>query len=965
MRRYITILLAAVFTNSAAIARSLDDIRQALEQSSVTQVQEKVYVHTDNTCYFVGDTLWYKAYVVRADNLHPTDMSRLLYVELLSPDGLLVERQTVVVSEDGGYSCGQFALADSLYSGYYELRAYTRWMLNFNVRYHRYSTHDTWHFYNKQMAADYFRIWDGLYSRVLPVYGKPEQPGDYDARRMYQRPKTRLPRQKKDDLTVTFYPEGGYLIKGVPCRVAFDACDQHGEAVTLNGSVGADDAGQVEVSTEYMGRGSFVITPGDKRLKARFRFRDKDYSFNLPKAEEQGVALMLDDNRQLTLRSRGLPADRDYGVSVICGGVLKHFAEVSLTNGSETRVTLPLDSLPAGVADVTLFDSEGRIWADRLLFKADGIAGAMSSIGAITPIASAAGTTTTPAASAAGTVNTKVRTYEPYEPISVALQLPQSGTIFSLSVRDTGTDEPSYDNNNILTSLLLQSEVRGFIANPAHYFESDDAEHRRHLDLLMMVQGWHKYKWEELADTARQMRYEPEKTLTVEGAVYKMLNLTPVEPDEIDGWQDGVGMVSRKSGISDDYDDPWAEEEEQLFISTEDLNTDVPDISGQGAGAAETIEFGAIGTANDNIGVNHGSLRHEVLVEAEVSRNGQVAGSVQRTHDRGRFIFEIPPFYGKAYLNMKAYRDNDSIKKNMQSRKDAKVLDERSFPDYYVKRDLFYPVYTHDYTFYEKHQPDIDEEMLIDTLSELSMENDVIQLRNVNVKGHRRGRRAIDWKKPAFVLDAYDLYNDMTDRGLSFGMVDMRQFPVQVCRYLYGNMNRYNSFRVDGRIDGATYYRNYDPDFCGGESGRFRANRTSQSLYRKLMLSCLQDIRVFTDYEPRTEDSLMVEELCLADATVEMVSIPNDGKQPTFRDRHLVLNGINAPEDFYQPDYSFWQPGANNTPPADYRRTLYWNPNAVADEDGRFTATFYNNGKETRIKMSAAGVTNTGQLIFY
>jgi hypothetical protein len=131
------------------------------------------------------------------------------------------------------------------------------------------------------------------------------------------------------------------------------------------------------------------------------------------------------------------------------------------------------------------------------------------------------------------------------------------------------------------------------------------------------------------------------------------------------------------------------------------------------------------------------------------------------------------------------------------------------------------------------------------------------------------------------------------------------------------------------------------------------------------MLSCLQDIRVFTDYEPRTEDSLMVEELCLADATVEMVSIPNDGKQPTFRDRHLVLNGINAPEDFYQPDYSFWQPGANNTPPADYRRTLYWNPNAVADEDGRFTATFYNNGKETRIKMSAAGVTNTGQLIFY
>ena len=113
-------------------AGSLDDIRQALEASSMSQVQEKVYVYTDNQCYFIGDTLWYKAYVVRADNLEPTDMSRILYVELLSPDGMLVERQQVIVAPEG-YSCGQFALKDSLYSGYYELRAYTRWMLNFGV----------------------------------------------------------------------------------------------------------------------------------------------------------------------------------------------------------------------------------------------------------------------------------------------------------------------------------------------------------------------------------------------------------------------------------------------------------------------------------------------------------------------------------------------------------------------------------------------------------------------------------------------------------------------------------------------------------------------------------------------------------------------------------------------------------------------------------------------------------------
>ena len=49
--------------------------------------------------------------------------------------------------------------------------------------------------------------------------------------------------------------------------------------------------------------------------------------------------------------------------------------------------------------------------------------------------------------------------------------------------------------------------------------------------------------------------------------------------------------------------------------------------------------------------------------------------------------------------------------------------------------------------------------------------------------------------------------------------------------------------------------------------------------------------------------------------------------------------------------------------PADYRRTLYWNPNAVSDENGRFTATFYNNGKESRLHMTAAGITSDGRLL--
>ncbi len=935
MKRYYCLFSLLLLTALQVCAGSIDDIRQALELSSKNQIQEKVYIHTDNQCYFVGDTLWFKAYVVRADNLRPTDMSRILYVELLSPDGLLVERQNIIVSPQG-YTCGQFELKDSLYSGYYELRAYTRWMLNFNVRHHYYRTDETWWFYNKQMAADYFRIWDGLYSRVFPVYSKPETPGDYDARRMYQRPKTRLPQPKKDRLQVTFYPEGGHLVQGVENRVAFEVTDQHGEAVNIRGKVMADGMQPIDIATEYMGRGLFSITPTSHRPKARFTWRGKEWTVDLPKTEEQGASLRLEDDR-LIVTTRQLPQNKDYAVSVLCRGALKAFLPINL-HTSPSTIQVPIDSLPSGVADVTLFDEDGRIWADRLFFvnHHEHEQALISS-----DIA-------------------RNHTYAPYEQVEVPVQLTgvNEPTTFSLSICDTNTDEPTYDDGNLMTDLLLSSELRGFIPRPSYYFEKDDAIHRRHLDLLMMVQGWRKYKWQELADTARTLRYEPEKSMTVEGAVYRSLAAYDVEPEEVANWPYGVGKVG-VSVTEEDAADPFADTSEgDGFISTDDTGT-----GSTGQGVMSSIELGNLADANSFMGVNHGNLRHEVLVEAEISLGDQVVGAVQET-ENGRYIFNIPPFYGDGYLNMKAYRQSDSIKKNMLSRKDAKIMDEQAVPDYYVKRDVFFPIFTHDYTYYEKHQPEIDYDLLVDTLSDLSMENDVHQLAGVNVKGHRRGRRAMDWKKPAYVVDAYEVYNDITDRGLSFGMFDLRQFPVQVCKYIYGNMNRHKMYNVDGRLGGNIFYRNYSPLTGTGseaeEAGLFIANRTPQWYLAQLKLKCLQDIRVFSDFEPRTEDSLMVQSEYTPDAIVEFVPIPDDGKQPTFRDRHLVIHGFNAPEEFYQPDYSTLAIGSA---PTDYRRTLYWNPNAQCDADGRFTAVFYNNGKETRIKMTAAGIASDGRLL--
>ena len=952
MNRALYSLILLLFT-VVGNAGSLDDLKAALQQSSVTQVQEKVYVHTDNTCYFVGDTLWFKAYVVRADNLQPTDMSHILYVELLSPDGLLVERQNIIVAPEG-YTCGQFVLRDSLYSGYYELRAYTRWNLNFNQREHRFSKDDGWAFYNRQMAEEYYRLWDGLYSRVLPIYSKPEAAGDYDLRRIYQRPKTRLPKPKKEDLIVNFYPEGGTLVEGLRSRVAFEAVDQNGEVVNITGTIWSGDEQVAECTTGYMGRGRFSIVPGSRRLEARFQWRGKDYRFDLPKAEKAGAVITLDGDR-LHIETRGLSQYYQYAVSILCRGSLKYFEEVSLSGNADVTLALPLDNLPAGVNDITLFDNDGQILADRLFFvngsEGKGVIDGKS--GGIEPIEGINALKAT-------------TTYAPYDPITIGLQLPTPGTTFSLAVRDTRTDEPSYDDGNIMTSLLLSSELRGFIAHPAYYFESNDAEHRQNLDLLMMVQGWRKYKWKQLADTTFVPQYQPETTMTVSGAVYKMLSIIPVgdlpieEPmgiAEVGEWSNG-----RFTGGENKFKRSDTAPGETFTASEEDAD---PDDYGSDSGSTDISSIGSGSLTEDVtsiLGVNHKSMRREVMVEAELyTENGMVA-AVQKTQG-GRFVFEIPPFYGTTYLNMKAYKEKDTLRKSMIARGDKEFFREDAFPDYYIKRDMPYPVFTEDYNFYQNHAPEWDpSQEEIDTLSFFSMENDVHQLRNVDVKGRRRGRRATDWTKPAFVRDAYDLYNDLTDYGLSYGKFDMRMFPQQVGRFLYGNMGRHTKFNIDGRLNGRVYWRNYsyllyemglDPD-----EDRMRS---PQALYDDLLLSRLQNVRIYSDYEPRKEDSTLVDSKYLADMTVEMEPIADDGKQVVFRDRHIYLHGMNEPAEFYQPDYSQRPVGEQ---PADYRRTLYWNPNARTDENGRFIVTFYNNSKETRIKISAAGVTTDGRLLF-
>ena len=890
----------------------LDAIEAQLRSAAETRVQEKVFVHTDNRCYFLGDTLWYKAYVVRADNLMPTDMSRMLYVELLSPDGLVVERQTVVVSNKG-YGCGQFVLTDSLFSGYYELRAYTRWMLNFNVKTKRYRRDDAHLFYNNEMAADFFRYWDGLYSRVLPVYEKPEQAGDYSVKYIINRPKERVAPTPPPTLHAHFFPEGGHLVEGVNNRVAFELTDEQGQAVELKGTLACGTNAPKAIEAGYMGRGAFELTPTGERSKALFTWQGKHYEFPLPKAEAQGVAMLLKD-RQILLHSRGIDTTQPYGLSILCRGVLRHYQTVRFAADGTLTLTLPA-SLPLGVNDVTLFNAEGVPLADRLFFVSEGEQRS-APVTLLQPLQD---------------------TYAPYSQVNLSLHVdgvdePQQ---LSLSIRDKATDEPSYDTGNILTDLLLSSELKGFVAYPDYYFALDsddvtlDKQRTAALDLLMMVQGWRRYDWRQLMATDT-LRYQPETTLTLEGRVYKTVDINPVEPDEIDQWQYGMG---------------YSGDDTTQLIDTSAAN-------------ANGLALTRIPNANSTAGVNHRPMKREVMIEAEIAVGGQFAGSVQKTHDGGRFLFQLPPFYGTAILNMKAYKENDSIKKNMLSRKDKHILDETEWPDFYVKRDLFFPVFPSPYNYYQSHAPEQVYQLSVDSLSELSMENDIHRLKNIDVKGKLHGRKRINMEKPVFTIDAYDLYNLVTDYGLSYGYFDMRQFPIQAARVLYGNMGREVSFNVDAYIDSTIFYRSYVPE--ENMVRTFLNNKNHRSFHETFHLKRLSELRFFTDFNPREEDTYLEPSVYRADVTIDFVPFADDAVQPSFRDRHGYIDGISLPLTFYQPNYQ----GRMQEAPADYRRTLYWNPNLTTDADGNCKVSFYNNGRSSHLGISVAGITTDGRMMY-
>lgn len=200
--------------------------------------QEKVYLHFDNTGYFLGETIWFKAYVTTASTFSQTSLSRVLYVELINEEGYIVESRKYRI--ENGQAHGDFPLTKvDMKSGFYEVRAYTRLMLNWDKEF--------------------------LFSRVFPVFEAPVKEGVYSKKQIRRRLASKriaikreemYSGQKAQKVNLSFYPEGGNLVDGLSSVVAFKATDGEGRALTISGMV-CDASG--DRSVHFLLHGSFTI----------------------------------------------------------------------------------------------------------------------------------------------------------------------------------------------------------------------------------------------------------------------------------------------------------------------------------------------------------------------------------------------------------------------------------------------------------------------------------------------------------------------------------------------------------------------------------------------------------------------------------------------------------------------------------------------------------------------------------
>lgn len=911
IRRFVAVLLAAIFFCLSIKAKEIE--RPAPDSLTADQSllryagnihrfchifpQEKVYVQFDNTSYYTGETIWFKAYVVEASTHHRAP-SGVLYVDLLSPNGELLKQQKLKIvagQADGSFPLmdGSTAYANGLRgtvlpypSGFYEIRAYTSNMLNFNEQ--------------------------TIFSRVLPVFEKPEKDGNYYGESPTIRirwsdvgdPSDMRPKpQKLKDLNADFLPEGGSLVLGLPCRVAFRLSGSDGLPVSAEGLLN----GTVPVRVDHDGMGSFVFTPDRKSNSVRFEYGGSSYRFALPDADESGFTLyaqQCSDTLAVDMRCTPDIMSDTLGLTVTCRGELCHFGTFAMRD-CIYRAGIPLAGFPEGVCQLTVFDRYGVVYGRRTFYH---------SIGSRLP-------------SLTMTVLDDTG-FAPFAHVRLGFDLKDGAgnsfrDRFCLSVRDTRLIGTASGGDDLRTSLLLLSDLKGLVYAPEYYFESDDSLHRRHLDLLMMVQGWERYDWRMMAGLEPYAeRHRMEKGLSLNGWIISPFSNKPLSDVKV-----LAATMPKDKSLTERFT--------YVTDSTGYFGFDVSDFY-------------------DNA---------RLTIQAKLPK--RLIGTSGRIRLERSMTPRLRPYRSDETVFSYLHRpiDSSAIRKSRrdivleQKKADVKPEENDSLPKVILEAGILLP------------EVEIDEaRKYIDYFTFTSFDVRKDRERDLDSGEYSTDVQSyLNGKELKLMLTAYDKFYYVHDSKRFYGggyyaggySNDRNAIvPVKADTQIWAPFIDLMDIKSIMVYDKPVYMRDVIEKLC--------------PLYKKWMNSTLVNMMDFeTGINAMTGDvvsdikglqrfnttSVLEMRVMLIDIELYDEDMRTSRRNQLDLSRRIsVLNGFSSPYRFYSPEY----PDGPIIGDVDYRRTLYWNPNVVTDADGHAEVEFYNNSYSTHFNVIGAGITAGG-----
>ncbi|MEO6979929.1 MAG: hypothetical protein ABI113_16185, partial [Mucilaginibacter sp.] len=430
------------------------------------------YLHFDKPYYAAGDTIYFAAYVTGAEH-KPTTLSGVLYVDFI--DGINKLRQSAQLPIVQGKAWGSFALPDSIMSGNYRLRAYTRLMQNDSLPAYVY--------------------------RSLEI-------GSVMAPRV---PEAGLTGKTKEttNAATQFFAEGGTLVTGIKTKIVFKALAANGYGIDVKGTILDNENKEAgNLAATHLGMGFFYLTPvAGKTYRAKLTYANgKQEIVDLPRSTENGIGMEVTGSNTSYRFKLGCSnalyqanKNRPFTLITYSGGV-----PLSITfklDKPEVTVTLSKKDMRMGIARATLFSADGEPLCERLFFVQNDDLLKLNLSGNKT------------AYSARRKVSVQLKTNNGGEPVAGH---------YSVSVTDGGkvaVDEAT--EPTIINNLLLTSELKGYIEQPNYYFTNVNEKTMTDLDLVMLTHGYRSLEWKQIlkGDNNPAANYTGEKGLTISGTI--------------------------------------------------------------------------------------------------------------------------------------------------------------------------------------------------------------------------------------------------------------------------------------------------------------------------------------------------------------------------------------------------------------------------------------------------------------